>query len=359
MNRLNLILVTTLILAFSATHAQAVKIADITRLDGQRTNTLTGIGLVFGLKGTGDGGDFSAAVKPLAAALAKLSNPTDVAQLRNVKNVAVVNITATVPQTGVRIGDKLDVYITSIGAASSLKGGRLFIAPLEGPRPGTGIWALAEGAVTIEDTGIPTVGVVKLGATMEADMPAQVIDKETGRFTLIIDNPSASWPMAYAIAKIINEESDSGEILATAVDEKNVVVTIPPSERERPDSFISRVLRLPVPMLPTEARVLINERTGSIQLTGDVEISPVVISQKGLTISTITPAPVGTPRVPITETRSVLGLDTTKTGGSKLQDLIDAMEAMKVPIEDRIIIIKQLYDTGKLHAKLYISGVNK
>lgn len=351
-------LILILVIAFTSQQALAVKIADITRLDGQRTNTLTGMGLVFGLKGTGDGGDFAAAIKPLAAMLAKFSNATDVSQLQNVKNVAIVNITATVPATGARIGDKLDCYITSIGAASSLKGGRLFIAPLQGPVPGKGaLWAVAEGAVTVEDSAVPTVGMVKMGVTMEADMPAQVI--QDGRFTLIIDNPSASWPMAYAIAKIINEESDTGETLATAVDEKNVVVTIPASERERPDSFISRVLRLPVPMLPTEARVIINERTGSIQMTGDVEISPVVISQRGLTITTITPPPVGTPRAPIEETRSTIGIDTTKTGGSKLQDLIEAMEAMKVPNEDRIIIIKQLYETGKLHAKLYISGVNK
>jgi flagellar P-ring protein precursor FlgI len=268
-----------------------------------------------------------------------------------------VTVTATVPGSGVRNGDKLDCYITSFGAATSLRGGRLFVCPMQGPVPGSGIWALSEGAVTLEDPTTPTAGMVKLGLTMEADMPAKVIDK--GHFTLIIDNPSASWPMAYAIAKIINEESDSGEILATAVDEKNVVVSIPASERERPDSFISRVLRLPVPMLPTEARVLINERTGSIQLTGDVEISPVVISQRGLTISTIAPAPVPTPRTPVVDTKTTVGLDTTKTGGSKLQDLIDAMEAMKVPTEDRITIIKELYDTGKLHAKLYINGVNK
>jgi len=337
--------------------AMAVKIADITRLDGQRTNTLTGMGLVFGLKGTGDGGTFGPAIKPLASMLAKYSNASDVKQLASVNNVAIVSIIATVPASGVRNGDKIDVYISSIGAAASLKGGRLFVTPLQGPVPNSPIWALAEGAVVIEDPSSPTVGLVKLGATMEADLPAKVI--ENGRFTLIIDNPSASWSMAYAIAKIINEESDSGEQLATAVDEKNVIVNIPASERERPDSFISRVLRLPVPMLPTEARVLINERSQSIVLTGDVEISPVDIRLRGLTITTITPAPVGTPRAPLIDTKDVLAVDTTKTGGSKLQDLVDAMVAMKVPFEDRMTIVKELYDTGKLHAKLYINGVNK
>ncbi len=344
-------------LLVAAGSAQAVKVADITRLDGQRTNTLTGMGLVFGLKGTGDGGDFLPAIKPLAAMLAKYNNAADLRQLTAVKNVALVMITATVPASGVRNGDKIDVYLSSIGSAGSLRNGRLFVTPLQGPVPGSGIWALAEGNVVIEDPTSPTVGVVKLGATMEADMPAKVIDN--GRFTLIIDNPSASWPMAYAIAKIINEESDSGDILATAVDEKNVIVAIPPSERERPDSFISRVLRLPVTMLPTEARVTINEKTSTIVLSGDVDISPVVISHKGLTITTITPTPKPTERNPMIETKDVLSLDTTNTGGSKLQDLVAAMEAMKVPAEDRITIIKELYDTGKLHAKLLVIGTNK
>lgn len=353
MNRIIFILMIVL----AARTAHAVKIADITRLDGQRTNTLTGLGLVFGLKGTGDGGDFQAAIRPLATMLAKYNDATDVKQLTAVKNVALVTITATVPASGVRNGDKIDVYLTSIGSASSLRGGRLFVTPLQGPVPGSGILALAEGGVMLEDPSVPTVAKVKLGATMEADMPAKVIDN--GRFTLILDNPSASWPMAYAVAKIINEESDSGEILATAVDEKNVIVTIPASERERPDSFISRVLRLPVPMLPTEARVTVNERTGTIVLTGDVDISPVVISHKGLTITTISPAPKGTERAPLIETKDVLGLDTTNTGGGKLQDLVAAMEAMKVPAEDRITIVKELYETGKLHAKLYVIGVNK
>src|SRR3982751_4586538 len=104
--------------------AQAVKVADITRISGQRTNVLTGLGLVVGLKGTGDGGDFSPAIKPLAAMLKKFSDASTVAELANVANVALVSVTATIPSNGVREGDKLDAYITSLGAATSLKGGR-------------------------------------------------------------------------------------------------------------------------------------------------------------------------------------------------------------------------------------------
>lgn len=335
-----------------ATPAPGVpKIADITRISGQRSNVLTGMGLVYGLNGTGDGGDFAAAINPLREMLAKFSNPVTIEELSDVQNVAVVGLTATVPSNGVRDGDRLDVYLTSFGAASSLKGGRLFVTPMTGPLAGSGIFALAEGPLIIEDPSTPTVGVVKGGAVMEADLPAKYI--ENGQFTLVLEDPAASWTTASTIAKIINDaETVTGETLAVAIDPKNVIVTIPPIELQRPDSFISRVQRLPLPLLPTEARVQINERTGTMIITGDVEISPVVISHKGLTITTVNPQPVPTPRAPVVNSYDMVPLDTTNQGGAKLQDLVNALEQLKVPAEDRITIVKELYKTGKLHAKL-------
>lgn len=332
----------------------AVKVADITRLGGQRPNVLTGLGLVVGLKGTGDGGDYLPAIKPLAGMLSKFANPTAVKELGNVDNVALVLLSAKVPSNGVRDGDSIDVYVMSQGAAKSLKGGRLFITPMTGPIPDSGIFAMAEGPVEIEDPSTPTVGVVKGGAVMEADMPAQVIDP-SGRFSLILQDPSADWTTASTIAKTINDaEGADGEILAVAIDSKNIVVTIPPGERARPDSFLSRVRQLPVPLLPTEARVQINERTGTLIVTGDVEISPVVISHKGLTITTMDPEPVPTPRAPVLRTKNVVPLDTTRRGGAKLQDLVNALEQLKVPATDRITIVKELHKTGMLHAKLIV-----
>jgi flagellar P-ring protein precursor FlgI len=348
-----IVVILVALLALSATPAYAVKVADITRLSGQRSNLLTGFGLVFGLNGTGDGGDYLPAIKPLASMLGKFGNPATVRELSNANNVAIVSLIAKVPENGVRDGDKLDVYVMSNGAAKSLKGGRLYVTPMQGPLAGSGIFALAEGPIIIEDPSTPTTGVVKGGVVMEADLPANFI--ENGKFTLILEDPSASWTIASTIAKIINDaESTNGETLAIAVDPKNVVVTIPPIERERPDSFISRVQRLPVPLLPTEARVQINERTGTMIITGDVEISPVVISHKGLTISTIKPEPIPTPARPVVTQKTTVALDTTKAGGAKLQELVDALEQLQVPAEDRITIVKELYKTGMLHAKLII-----
>src|SRR5260221_8665286 len=185
------ILLIVLCLLF-ARPALAVKIADITRLSGQRSNVLTGLGLVYGLKGTGDGGDFLPAIKPLAAMLSKYANPATVRELANAQNVALVSITASLPADGVRDGEKIDCYVTSLGSAGSLKGGRLFVTPMQGPIPGSGIFALAQGPVELEDITAPNVGVVKAGCVMEADLPAKYIDKG-GHFTLILDAPAASW----------------------------------------------------------------------------------------------------------------------------------------------------------------------
>ncbi|MGF1633413.1 MAG: flagellar basal body P-ring protein FlgI [Phycisphaerae bacterium] len=351
--KLKTLILTALLAAFApAGLLHAAKIADVTRLGGHRSNELVGMGLVIGLDGTGDGGDFLPAIRPLAAMLKEFSNTANVLELNDVDNVALVMVRATLPPTGVRNGDRVSVVVSSIGAASSLRGGTLFITPLRGPTPGTpGVFALAQGQVLLEDPTVPTSGVVRGGAVMEADLPAYaVVD---GKFTLVIDEPSASYSMASNISKMINDSEDGRE-WARAVDARVVEVTIPPSERARPDGFIARVQRLPVPLVNAEARVVINDRSGTMIITGDVQISPVIISHKGLTISTVRPQLPPTPANPVVETREFVALDPESRGGAKLQDLINALDALKVPAEDRIQIIKELHESGKLHAKLVV-----
>jgi flagellar P-ring protein FlgI len=145
-----------ILIACENTHA--VKIGDITRLGGERTNALTGLGLVVGLKGTGDGGQFSPAIKPLATMLSKFANKSELQELTNVANVALVTLSVVVPPRGALNGDKLDVVVSSVGVAPSLKGGRLMITPLLGPTAGDGIFALAQGDLVIEDSSNPYQG---------------------------------------------------------------------------------------------------------------------------------------------------------------------------------------------------------
>ncbi len=341
-------------LLLPARDALAVRVADITRLEGQQTNVITGMGLVYGLRGTGDGGDFMPAIRPLAQMLKAFNNPTDIRELQNVQNVAVVSLVATIPPTGARRGDKLDVQVMSMGAASSLRGGRLFVSPMTPPAPDQPMIAMAEGALVIEDPATPTVAVIKGGAVMSEDVQYQYV--ADGRFSLIIDAPSASWEMASAIAKIINEaESTDNAVIAEAIDPARVAVKIPVAERDRVASFAARIQQLPVLIVPSEARVQINDRTGTMIITGDVQISPVVISHKGLTITTVDPRPAPTLNNPRIDQQNFVAVDTTGTGAN-LRDLVAALEQLKVPAEDRIIIVKELHKIGKLHANLIVEN---
>src|SRR5438552_18961568 len=161
-----------ILLAIAST-ASAGKVGDITRLSRERSNVLTGLGLIVGLRGTGDGGDFAPAIRPLATMLGKFNDRAELRELTNVSNVALVSVTAVLPPRTVRNGDKIDVYVMSLGAATSLKGGRLLSMPLQRTTPDSAIFAMAQGATDLEDPAIPTDALIPGGAVMEADLPAQ------------------------------------------------------------------------------------------------------------------------------------------------------------------------------------------
>ena len=194
---------------------------------------------------------------------------------------------------------------------------------------------------------------------MEQDLIMPQVD-QVGRFQLVIDDPSASWAMSSAIAARVNEATanplETSLPVAVAATANTVVVTIPMAERADPAAFVARVQALPLPDVATEARVQINDATATLIITGDVQIDPVVISHKGLTITTVNPQPLPTPATPIIETREVIALDPQNRGGAKLKDLVDALDKLKVPAADRIEIVKMLHESGKLHAKVFING---
>jgi len=337
--------------------ARGVQLQDVVRIKGSETSKLVGMGLVVGLEGTGDGGKFAPAMRPLAEVTRKLIDPNVVAaELKDSKNVALVALTAEIPDTGVREGDKIDVQVSSIGPAKSLEGGRLFLIPLTGPMPNSPVYAFAEGALTIEDEDTPTVGVIHDGAQLTRDVMARYLD-DSGRIHLVINQDNASWPVANYIASNINGiMAPDGPNLAKAVDQKNVLVQMPPYARQEPASFISQIMQIYVhpDQVATGAKVVINEQTGTIVVTGDVEISPVIISHQGLTITTITPAPEPTQREPKVEDRQFVPVDPHERGGAKLADLLEAFNQLKVESDDRIEIIKVIAKSGKLHADLII-----
>lgn len=342
------------LLAASATPASAVQVQDLVRVKGSETSKLVGMGLVVGLKGTGDGGKFLPAMRPLAAVTQHLLDPnTTSAELKDAKNVAVVMLTAQIPATGVREGDRIDVQI-SAPAAKSLEGGRLFLIPMTGPMPQSPVFAYAEGPVTVESKDVPTVGVVRGGAQLVREVRTKLMDS-AGRVTLILNEPVASWPMANNLAALVNGVvSPDGPAVARAVDPRNVVIEVPVFERSDPAAFMSQILQTYIDpsQIGVGARVLINERTGTIIVSGDVQISPVIISHKGLTITTITPPVEPTPASPLAEQQNFAALDPEKKGGAKLADLLAAFNQLKVDAPDRVAIIRELHRSGKLHATL-------
>ncbi len=135
------------------TSALATRVSDVTHLKGRRQNTLTGYGLVVGLPGTGDGGKYAPAILQLQSMLEKFHIPVPYAELKDTKNVAIVNIEATLPENGVREGDRVDVRVSSSGSAKNLYGGVLIPTPLQGPGLDE-IFAFASGPIRL--TGTPS-----------------------------------------------------------------------------------------------------------------------------------------------------------------------------------------------------------
>ncbi|MCE9590134.1 MAG: flagellar basal body P-ring protein FlgI [Planctomycetes bacterium] len=341
----------------TATPALAVQVQDLVRIKGAETNKLVGMGLVVGLPGTGDGGKFLPAMRPLANAVSRLVDGSVIANdLRDAKNVALVAITCTLPATGVREGDHVDVYVSSIGPAKSLSGGRLFLVPLTGPLPNSPAYAFAEGAVVVESPTSPTTGVVRGGAQLTRDVMSQAIDP-SGKLTLVLNDSVASWPMASNLAALINGViAPDGPNIARAIDAKNVVIQVPDYERTDPAAFISNILIAYVDpsQIGDGAKVVINERTGTIIVSGDVQISPVIISHRGLTITTITPPVEPSINSPQLRTDNFVTVDPEKRGGAKLADLLQAFNQLKVDSADRISILKEIHRSGKLHAQLVL-----
>jgi flagellar P-ring protein precursor FlgI len=333
--------------------AFALHVQDVTRLGGDIPNELVGMGMVFGLKGTGDGGDFSPTAQQLQALLNNFNDPVQVAsELKAANNVAIVALSVEVPPQGARAGERLDVKVSAV-AAKSLQGGRLFMVPMVNYAKDPGsqfVFASASGALELDDEKNPNGATIKRGAVLVRDIRQNNV--KNNQFTLVLRPSLASFALASTISDVINDDvrpQTGGRAVAGALDETSVIVNIPDAEAGNPGAYIARIQALSVPSLPGPAKVLMNVKTGTIVFTGDVELSPTMISHKGLTITVSAP---GAASDPPGTTENFIALDPQKQGGSKLKDLVDAFNLLKVPADDRITIVKQLVDVGALKCDL-------
>ena len=352
-----------LLMALPAPLTAALQVQDITRLKGAEGLPLVGVGLVVGLSGTGDE-EFGPAHRALAKMIATLQDDTTVvAELQDVDSVALVALHAKVPDTGAATGDQMDVYVETLGGASSLEGGRLLLCPMKGPlsdlanppgTPGTGVYGFASGALFLENPEDETSARVESGLHVTRDVYPTILNAR-GQLELIVDDANASWPVAKNLAALINGLAPLGQEveLARAVSPKLVLVEVPNAERLRPAAFISRILEsyLHQSQVTAGSTVIINERAQVIGIDGDVEITPTIIAVKGLTITRLVPDPLAAP-IEVERTDRFVAIDPADAGGTKLKDLMDALNALDVPFEDQVNVLKTLHRMGNLHARL-------
>jgi flagellar P-ring protein precursor FlgI len=330
--------------------AARLTLKSICRVKGQEENTIQGLGVVVGLKGTGDNASYLPTIRSVGRIMQVMGNPqgnTGLAELKDTKNVALVTVTATIPAAGARQGDKIDCVVSSIGSAKSLVGGRLFLTPLIGPDPKhPRVYAFAEGAISLESADMPNTGRIHEGCRLEEEF-FNAFTKDN-RFTLVLEKYHADFQVANDIAEEINRQMgkqvSNYAPIAHAFNQGNIVVEIPAQYRDDPVSFISQVLSLPIRTPETVPRVVINERARTIVICGDVEIGAVAVTHKDMMIETGGQPAGGT----------FAAVDAVDPGSPKLRALVDALNAVHASKEDMIEIIKGLDQSGKLHAQLII-----
>jgi len=351
----------------------SARVKDVGRIVGVRDNELYGYGIVIGLNGTGDRRQSSFfTVQSLVNLLLRsgVNVPLDRRGQLDTKNVAAVMVTARLPAFA-RPGTTLDVLVSSIGDATSLLGGTLLMTPLLGPDNQT--YAVASGAVSIGggfsvtagSTGEtaqknhPTAGRVVGGATVEREVPMPVNPQ---RLTVALLYPD--FTTAARLAQAIN--TAYARPIAQAADSTNVVVDVPGPEQARLVEFVSRIEQVTLP-IDAPAKVVVNERTGTVIMGEQVRISTVAVSHGNLSIhikselqvSQPPPfAPAGAttqvvPRTDIGIAEDKVGLAVVNSGAS-IGDVVSALNAIGATPRDLIAILQAIKRAGALNADLEV-----
>ena len=340
-----------------------VRLKDIAYIHGARGNQLVGYGLVVGLEGTGDGQSSFFTVQSIVNMLKKsgLTLSIPASQL-SVKNVAAVIVTAELPAFA-RKGSKIDVTVSSLGDAKSLQGGMLIQTPLKAGNGG--VYAAAQGPVSIGGFNVSSggataqrnftnVGRVPGGAFVEEEVPAPLTDGAT--LQLILRDPD--FTTASRIADALRRLS----LTALAEDSGSIAVAVPKAKQDDIVSFIASIEMLGV--LPDQpAKIIINERTGTVVVTGAVRLSPGAIAHGGLSIR-IDNAPVIIPPAPFNPNPGqVVPLQTVDVQENKvnfapipatttIQELANALNRLGVTPRDLIAILQAMQQAGMLNAQL-------
>ena len=345
-----------------------VRIKEIAQLQGTRQVQILGYGLVVGLDGTGDSRQSLIANQSVRNMLKHFAI-TVPAKRMNVRNVAAVIVTANILPF-VKVGSRIDVIVSSLGDATSLEGGTLLLTPLMGPDGQ--IYARAQGAVSIGGFNINTIGGEKVrrnyalvgrvpaGAVLEKEIKQNFTDGNS--ISIILRNPD--FTTADRIAKQVNQTFGNG--IAVAKDAAQIVVTIPANYKAdgKMVEFVSAIESLEIE--PDQiAKVVVNERTGTVVIGENVTVSPVAISHGNLNVQ-ISAMPIISQPAPFSRGQTVVvpqtqtNVETEKSkvmvmeNATNVQQIAKALNALGVTSRDIIAIFQALKEVGALKAELII-----
>lgn len=353
----------------SVVAAEAVRVKDLGKLQGWRENALVGTGIVTGLAGTGDSSTNRAARLALSNAMSQFNLTVNPEQVQS-RNVAVVMVSAMLSPFS-REGDTIDITVTSIGDARSLVGGSLMLTPLKAANGR--VYALAQGALSVGgyrydangnvvQKNHPTVGSVPNGATVEVGVTASMVSASS-QLTFVLSEPD--YTTANRVAEAINNKMGLG--LAQARDASGIELTIPGSYQNRMVAFVAQLESVMVEP-DRRAKVVLNERTGTVVSGGDVRISKVAISHGDIKVSIrnetaasqpsfIGQAGPGVRTAIVTNTQLNVeeqGGAGFVAGGNTVSDLVQSLSRLKTPTRDIISILRAVKAAGALHAELII-----
>jgi flagellar P-ring protein precursor FlgI len=356
-------------LAYSQIARQRARVKDVATIEGIRDNQLVGYGLVVGLHGTGDSSQTVFPAQTLISALERMGvtvpqTGSNSASNMQVKNMAAVFVVATLPPFS-RPGYRVDITASSAGDARSLEGGILLMTPLYGPDGQ--IYAQAQGALVLggylssaggssRQVNHPTTARIPGGALVERSVPFEL--KQMQSVSIILND--ADFHTAEQMAASIN--TSLGSARAHAVDSRRVEMT--PQLNEDLPSLLDRIEGVEVDVFP-RARVVVNERTGTVVIGGMVRLQPVSILHGGLSVNVTSlvqvsqPAALSSGTTQVVQQTSVQAQDKPVNRidlkeGATVEDLVQELQAIGAGARDVISILQAMKEAGALEADLEV-----
>ena len=364
-----------LLFIFFLSNAQADRLKDLTSIAGVRSNQLVGYGLVVGLPGTGDGNS-PLTLQSMQAMISQFGVTTNSATSLNGKNSAAVIVTAELPPFA-KPGQRLDATISTLGQSKSLRGGTLLMTPLMGADGQT--YAVAQGNLLVGGLGVagndgsslivnvPTVGRIPGGATVEQLIETDFLSNDN----LILNLHQGDFSITNQVAEAVNDVFGNG--VAIALDSRSVKVRAPVDPAQKV-SFISMLENIEIEPERQSAKVVVNARTGTIVIGGDVRVTPAAVTHGSLTVRVdennivtqennlaVADGVAATTPGPATITPdSNIQIDQQPARaflfdpGVELSTIVEAVNAVGTSPADLVAILEALREAGSLRAELVV-----